>query len=126
MIPPFVLAGGRAVHLPLVPPHFGIDWDRVRAAITPRTRMIILNSPHNPTGAVLTAADMDRLEAIVRDTGILLLGDEVYEHMVFDGRQHESLLRHPELAERSLVSRPSARPVTQPAGRSATAWPRQR
>ncbi|MDQ1302995.1 MAG: methionine transaminase [Pseudomonadota bacterium] len=97
------LAGGRAVHLPLVPPLFGIDWDQVRAAITPRTRMIILNSPHNPTGAVLSAADMASLEAIVRNTGILLLGDEVYEHMVFDGRRHESLLRYPTLAERSLV-----------------------
>jgi methionine aminotransferase len=81
------LAGGRAVHLPLVPPQFGIDWDQVRASITPRTRMIILNSPHNPTGAVLSAADMASLGAIVRDTGILLLGDEVYEHMVFDGRR---------------------------------------
>ena len=97
------LAGGRAVHLPLVPPQFGIDWDQVRASITPRTRMIILNSPHNPTGAVLSAADMASLGAIVRDTGILLLGDEVYEHMVFDGRRHESLLCLPALAERSLV-----------------------
>lgn len=97
------LAGGRAIHLPLVPPRFGIDWDQVRAAITPRTRMIIFNSPHNPTGAVLSAADMASLAAIVRDTGILLLGDEVYEHMVYDGQRHESLLRHPTLAERSLV-----------------------
>lgn len=97
------LAGGRPVHLPLAAPLFGIDWDRVRAAITPRTRMIILNSPHNPTGAVLSANDMANLEAIVRDTGILLLGDEVYEHMVFDGQRHESLLRYPALAERSLV-----------------------
>lgn len=97
------LAGGRAVHLALVPPHFAIAWDQVRAAITPRTRMIILNSPHNPSGAVLSPADMASLEAIVRNTGILLLGDEVYEHMVFDGRRHESLLRHSALAERSLV-----------------------
>lgn len=97
------LAGGRAIHLSLVPPHFGIDWDQVRAAITPRTRLIILNSPHNPTGAVLSPTDMASLEAIVRDTGILLLGDEVYEHMVFDGCRHESLLRYPALAERSLV-----------------------
>ncbi|MFZ1624935.1 MAG: pyridoxal phosphate-dependent aminotransferase [Gammaproteobacteria bacterium] len=101
--PAIRLAGGQAVHLPLVPPHFGIDWNGVRAAITPRTRMIILNSPHNPSGAVLSPADMTSLEAIVRDTGILLLGDEVYEHMVFDGRRHESLLRYPALAERSLV-----------------------
>jgi len=101
--PAIRLAGGQAVHLPLVAPHFGIDWNGVRAAITPRTRMIILNSPHNPSGAVLSPADMTSLEAIVRDTGILLLGDEVYEHMVFDGRRHESLLRYPALAERSLV-----------------------
>ncbi len=97
------LAGGTAVHLPLVPPHFGINWDQLRAAITPRTRLIILNSPHNPTGAVLAAADMASLEAIVRGTNIVLLGDEVYEHMVFDGQRHESLLRYPALAERSLV-----------------------
>lgn len=101
--PAIRLAGGQAVHLPLVPPHFGIDWDQVRAAITPHTRMIILNSPHNPTGAVLSPGDMASLEAIVRNTGIVLLGDEVYEHMVFDGRRHESLLRYPGLAERSLV-----------------------
>ncbi len=80
-----------------------MDWDRVRAAITPRTRLLILNSPHNPTGAVLSAADMAALAELVRDSRILLLGDEVYEHIIFDGRRHESLLRYPELAERSLV-----------------------
>ncbi len=101
--PAIRLAGGRAVHVPLRQPDFSVDWDRVRAAVTPRTRLLILNSPHNPTGAVLSAADMAALTALVRDSRLLLLGDEVYEHIIFDGRRHESLLRYPELAERSLV-----------------------
>ena len=101
--PAIRLAGGRAVHVPLRPQDFSVDWDRVRAAITPHTRLLILNSPHNPTGAVLSAADMAELTGIVRESRLLLLGDEVYEHIIFDGRRHESLLRHPELAERSLV-----------------------
>ncbi len=101
--PAIRLAGGRAVHVPLRQPDFSVDWDRVRAAITPRTRLLILNSPHNPTGAVLSGADLAALTALVRDSRLLLLGDEVYEHIIFDGRRHESLLRYPELAERSLV-----------------------
>jgi len=101
--PAIRLAGGRAVHVPLRQPDFGVDWDRVRTAITPRTRLLILNSPHNPTGAVLSAADLSALAELVRDSRLLLLGDEVYEHIIFDGRRHESLLRYPELAERSLV-----------------------
>jgi methionine aminotransferase len=101
--PAIRLAGGRPVHVPLRQPDFGVDWERVQAAMTPRTRLLILNSPHNPTGAVLSAADMAALAALVRDSRILLLGDEVYEHIIFDGRRHESLLRYPELAERSLV-----------------------
>ncbi|MEO8445695.1 MAG: methionine aminotransferase [Gammaproteobacteria bacterium] len=101
--PAIRLAGGHAVHLPLRQPDFSVDWDRVRAAITPRTRLLILNTPHNPTGAVLAAADIAALTELVRGTRLLLLGDEVYEHIIFDGRRHESLLRYPELAERSLV-----------------------
>ena len=101
--PAIRLAGGHAVHIPLRQPEFSVDWDRVRSAITPRTRLLILNSPHNPTGAVLSAADMAVLTELVRGTRLLLLGDEVYEHIIFDGRRHESLLRYPELAERSLV-----------------------
>ena len=101
--PAIRLAGGRAVHIPLREPAFSVDWDRVRAALTPRTRLLILNSPHNPTGAVLSADDIVALAGLVRDTRLLLLSDEVYEHIIFDGRRHESLLRHPELAERSLV-----------------------
>ena len=101
--PAIRLAGGHAVHIPLRQPEFSVDWDRVQSAITPRTRLLILNSPHNPTGAVLSAADMAVLTELVRGTRLLLLGDEVYEHIIFDSRRHESLLRYPELAERSLV-----------------------
>lgn len=97
------LAGGKAVHVPLTPPWFSIDWQRVREALTPRTRMIVLNSPHNPTGAVLSAADLDILAGLVRERPIIVLSDEVYEHIIFDGLRHESLLRHAELAARSLV-----------------------
>lgn len=101
--PAIRLAGGHAVHIPLRQPAFSVDWDRVRSAITPRTRLLILNSPHNPTGAVLSAEDIGALTELVRGTRLLLLSDEVYEHIIFDGHRHESLLRYPELAERSLV-----------------------
>lgn len=100
--PAIDLQGARAVHIPLTVPAFSIDWQRVRNAVTPKTRMIMINSPHNPSGAVLSAADLDELAAIVRDTGIVVLSDEVYEHIVYEGA-HESVLRHPELAERSIV-----------------------
>lgn len=101
--PAIRLAGARAVHLPLRPPAFSVDWDQVRDALTDRTRLIILNTPHNPTGAVLSAADMEALAGLVRDRDLWLLGDEVYEHIIFDGRRHESLLRWPALAARSLT-----------------------
>jgi len=101
--PAVELAGARAVHVPLTLPAFAIDWDRLRAAISPRTRMILINSPHNPSGAVLERADLDRLAELVRDTGIVVLSDEVYEHIIFDGREHQSVLRHDELAARSIV-----------------------
>jgi methionine aminotransferase len=101
--PAIDLAGGRAVHVPLDPVDFSIDWQRVRDAITPRTRLLMLNTPHNPSGAMLTEADMRALADILRDTQVLLLSDEVYEHIVFDGRRHESVLRYPELAARSFV-----------------------
>lgn len=81
-----------------------IDWDEVAAAITPRTRMIIVNTPHNPTGALLDADDLARLAALTRGTDIVILSDEVYEHMVYDGREHLSLARDPELAERSVIA----------------------
>ena len=97
------LAGGRCIHIPLSMPDFSIDWQQVQQAITPRTRMIILNSPHNPSGAVITQDDLKQLADLVRDTQIVILSDEVYEHLVFDGLQHCSVLAHPELYARSCV-----------------------
>ncbi len=101
--PAIDLNGGKAVHVPLDPDDFTPDWQRIKDAITPKTRMIIVNSPHNPCGSVFTADDLDALAALVRDTDILVLSDEVYEHIVFDGAPHQSVLRHAELAERSFV-----------------------
>jgi len=101
--PAIDLVGGRAVHVPLNLPDFSVDWQRVRDAITPKTRLIMVNSPHNPSGAVFSAADLDALAELTRDTEILVLSDEVYEHIVFDGALHQSVLRHAELAERSFV-----------------------
>ena len=102
-VPAIELQNARAVRVPLLQPEFSIDWQRLGDAITPRTRMLIVNSPHNPTGAVLTSDDLDRLAALLRDTSVLILSDEVYEHMVFDGALHQSMARHPELAARSFV-----------------------
>ncbi len=101
--PAIELNGGVAVHVPLDDRDFSVDWQRVRDALTARTRMIIVNTPHNPCGSVFTAADLDELAALTRDTGILVLSDEVYEHIVFDGAVHQSVLRHDELAARSFV-----------------------
>ncbi|AKC85548.1 pyridoxal phosphate-dependent aminotransferase [Pseudoxanthomonas suwonensis] len=101
--PAIDLAGARAVHVPLDPWTFAVDWDRVRAVITPRTRLLMINSPHNPSGAMLSADDMRALADLLRGTGIYLVSDEVYEHIVFDGRRHESVLRWPELRERAFV-----------------------
>ena len=101
--PAIELNGGIAVHVALDPADFSVDWQRVRDAVTPRTRMIVVNSPHNPSGAVFTAADLDSLATITRDTDIVVLSDEVYEHIVFDGAEHQSVLRHAELAARSFV-----------------------
>jgi methionine aminotransferase len=101
--PAIRLAGGRPVHVPLRSPDFSLDFSALEAAIGASTRMLILNTPHNPTGAILTGDDLQRLADLVRNTDILLLGDEVYEHMVYGDVRHESLLRYPELAERSLA-----------------------
>ena len=101
--PAIELQGARAVHIPLIVPSFSIDWQRVRDAVTSKTRMILINSPHNPSGAVLSRADLDELAEIVRNTDIVVLSDEVYEHIVYDGAEHQSVLRHPELAARSIV-----------------------
>jgi methionine aminotransferase len=97
------LAGGRCIRLPLMPPDFRYDWDRVRDAITPRTRLILFNSPHNPACTAATAADLDELAAIIRERDIVVLSDEVYEHVLFDGRVHASVLAHPELRQRSFA-----------------------
>jgi methionine aminotransferase len=101
--PAIDLAGARAVHVPLDPATFAPDWQCVRDAITPKTRMLMINSPHNPSGAMLTAQDMATVAELLRDTNIVLLSDEVYEHIVFDGRRHESALLTPELRERAFV-----------------------
>lgn len=97
------LAGGRCIRLPLMPPGFRYDWDRVRAAITPRTRLILFNTPHNPACTVATAQDLDQLAAIIGGHDIVVLSDEVYEHVVFDGRLHASVLSHPRLREKSFA-----------------------
>jgi methionine aminotransferase len=102
-VPSIELSGATPVFVPLAFPSYAIDWDRVRAAVTPRTRMIMINTPHNPTGSVLTAADVTRLVALVEGTRILILSDEVYEHIIFDGVRHESCARHAALAERAFV-----------------------
>ena len=101
--PAIRLAGGRAIHIPLAAPHFRYDWDRVAAALTPRTRLVIINSPHNPGCTLATAGDLDELARVIRQRDVLVLSDEVYEHVVFDGRRHVSVLAHPELRERSFA-----------------------
>ena len=104
-LPSIRLAGGVpvTVQMRLGDAGYSVPWDQVAAAITPRTRMIMINTPHNPTGSTLRAADLDALAAIVAGTDILVLSDEVYEHMVYDGAQHASVSRHPVLAERAFV-----------------------
>jgi methionine transaminase len=101
--PSVLLAGGTPVHVPLQLPDYRIDWLRVEAAINERTRMIVINSPHNPSGAVISQEDLGQLTALTRNTDIIVLSDEVYEHMVFDGGRHLSVLSHPELRARSLA-----------------------
>jgi len=102
-IPTVEYSGGKVVTVPLIPPYYGIDWEAVKKAISPKTRAIILNNPHNPAGAVLGDDDIRQLIALIRNTNIVLIADEVYEHIVFDGQKHLSLARYPELAERSFV-----------------------
>ncbi|HBB76998.1 pyridoxal phosphate-dependent aminotransferase [Stutzerimonas nitrititolerans] len=101
--PAVELAGGVCIHQSLSLPDFSIDWQKLADAITPRTRMIVLNTPHNPSGALIDGADLERLAALVRERDIYLLSDEVYEHLVFDGREHASILRHEELYQRAFV-----------------------
>ena len=100
--PAVLLSGGRVVHVAL-DSAFRIDWQRLKDAINPRTRLIIVNFPNNPSGALLSSSDLETLNDLVRDTGVFVISDEVYEHIVFDGEAHQSLLRHEELRERSFV-----------------------
>lgn len=97
------LAGARCVHVPLLPPSFAFDWDRIRAAVTPRTRMLIINSPQNPACTVMSRADLRQLAALAQERDLLVLSDEVYEHLVYDGVEHASVLSEPALRERSLA-----------------------
>ena len=102
-VPVIRLSGGRPVLVSLRYPDYSVNWDEVRRAITPRTRAILVNTPHNPTGTTWSADDIRQLGSIVDGTNIILIGDEVYEHIIFDGRTHESLLRYPALRERAVV-----------------------
>jgi methionine transaminase len=101
--PNIVLAGGTVVRVPLTPGSFRPDFGRIAAAITPRTRLMLINTPHNPSATVWTADDMRELSRLLEPTGIYLISDEVYEHMVFDGAPHQSVARWPRLAERAFV-----------------------
>ncbi|MFN8059000.1 MAG: methionine aminotransferase [Vicinamibacterales bacterium] len=102
-VPAITLAGGRPVFVSLRYPDYAIDWDEVRRAITRRTRLMLVNTPHNPTGTVWSSADIDGLRSVVDGTDIIVVSDEVYEHIIFDGIEHQSLARYPDLASRSLV-----------------------
>ncbi|MFM8432775.1 MAG: methionine aminotransferase [Bacteroidota bacterium] len=102
-VPAIELAGGIPVFVQLRSSDQTIDWESVRRVLTAKTRMIIVNTPHNPTGSVMTAEDMKQLERLVAKTEITIISDEVYEHILFDGRTHESVLRYPKLAERTFA-----------------------
>ena len=102
-VPAIELSGATPVVVALRARDYSIDWDALRAAVTARTRVLLINTPHNPTGAIITDTDIEQLKALVRGTDIIIVSDEVYEHIIFDGAQHESMARHPELAERSFI-----------------------
>ncbi len=102
-LPAIHVNGGRAVFAELKYPTYKIDWDEVKKLVTYKTKMIIINTPHNPTGTTLSAQDMQRLEKIVKNSEIIVLSDEVYEHIIFDGVEHQSVARYPKLAERSII-----------------------
>jgi methionine transaminase len=101
--PAVELSGGTPKYVTLRYPHYRIDWDEVRRTISPRTRVIVMNSPHNPTGMVWTRDDMAQLRNVLQGTDAIVISDEVYEHIVFDGAVHESLARYPDIAERAVV-----------------------
>lgn len=102
-IPSVVSFGGVVKTVQLLPPNFSVDWDQVESLVTSRTKLIMINTPHNPCGVVLEQADLKRLEEIVVKHGVYVISDEVYEHIIFDGHQHQSVLRYPELYKRSFV-----------------------
>jgi len=102
-VPAIELAGARAVHVPLDAHTFAVDWDKVKAAISAKTRLLIINSPHNPCGVILSAQDMQILSQLLANTAIYLLSDEVYEHIIYDNARHESALIWPQLRERAFV-----------------------
>lgn len=101
--PAIELAGGKAIHYNMEAPDYKINWQEVKRLINQRTRMIIINTPHNPTGTTMKAADFAELERTIKATDIIVLSDEVYEHIIFDKQVHQSILRYPRLAERSFV-----------------------
>jgi methionine transaminase len=103
-IPSIEVNGAKAVRVSLTFPEYQIDWKVVKTKITERTRGIMINSPHNPTGSVLGKDDIEQLRSITKDTQIVVISDEVYEHLIFDDKQHESILKYPDLLERSFVS----------------------
>lgn len=102
-VPSIALNGGRAIFVELKLPEFKIDWNEVKKLVNFKTKMILINTPHNPTGSILNAQDMQKLEKIVRGTDVIICSDEVYEHMVFDKVEHQSVARFPALAERSFI-----------------------
>ena len=101
--PSVQLVGGKAIHIPLNVPEFSVDWNQVKNAITDRTRMVIVNTPHNPSGAIWSKQDWLNLIELIQDKNIIVLSDEVYEHLIYDGAKHYSALSFPELRERSFV-----------------------
>lgn len=101
--PTILLNSGKPVQIQLKGKEYKIDWEEVENKITSKTRMVIINTPHNPTGTILSEEDMRKLESLLEGTDILLLSDEVYEHLIFDGEEHESASKFPKLAERAIV-----------------------
>ncbi len=96
--------GGKVVAYQLRPPQYKVDWDDFKQLVTPKTKMIVINTPHNPTGKILTINDLEKLNAITEGSDIIVLSDEVYEHLIYDGQKHASVLRFPQLAERSIAA----------------------
>jgi len=101
--PSVELAGGKVIPITLLPPTYQIPWNEVKEKISNKTKMIMINSPHNPSGSILSKSDIEELDTITKNTNIIILSDEVYEHIIFDGKQHESIAKYPTLRDRSLL-----------------------